>query len=251
MIKKLLTAILCVVLMLTACLSVSAVSDQDTHRVYDEADLLTSEEIITLEDKLNKASEKYGCEVIVATAGALYKDPMYHAEDKLNEHFDLTNNSKKSGICLLVSMSGRKYGIHFLGDADEKVFKETDRDDLEEIIKPYLSDGEVYNAFCAFADKCEETIEYYYTVKFKPLWILISLGVGIVIAFIVVLIMKSQLKSVRFQAAANNYLKNGSLNITESRDIFLYSTVVRTEIPKANTSSSPGSSGGSGRSGSF
>ena len=44
--------------------------------------------------------------------------------------------------------------------------------------------------------------------------------------------MKSKLKTVRFQAAASNYMKNGSLNITESRDLFLYNTVTRTAKPK-------------------
>jgi len=68
-------------------------------------------------------------------------------------------------------------------------------------------------------------------VTFEPVWILIALGIGIVIAFIVVLIMKSQLKSVHFQAAANNYIKENSLNVTLSRDIFLYSTVTRVAKP--------------------
>ncbi len=249
MIKRIILLCLSFALILTACLSVSA---QSTDRVYDEAGLLADDEIIALEDKLSKVSEKYGCEVIVATADDLYKDAMYHAEDKLKEHFELTNNSEKSGICLLVSMTERKYGFYLLGKADDKIFKESDKDELEDIIKPYLSDGRVYNAFYAFTSECEEIIEYYHTVKVEFTWVLIALGGGIALAFIVVFIMKSQLKSVRYQPAANNYLKANSLNITESRDIFLYSTVVRTEKPKSNSSSGGGGGGGgSGRSGSF
>ena len=251
MMKRIILLCLSLILIFTACLSVSAVSAQSTARVYDDAGLLTDDEIFALEAKLGKTSEEYGCEVIVATAYNFHKDAMYHAEDKLNEHFALTTNSEKSGICLLVSMTERKHGIYTLGKASEKIFKDSALDELEETIKPYLSSGEIYNAFDAFSDKCDETIEYYNTIKFKPMWIVISLGMGIVIAFIVVLIMKSQLKSVRYQPAANNYLKAGSLNITESRDISLYSTVIRTEKPKANTSSSSGGGGGSGRSGSF
>ena len=71
-----------------------------------------------------------------------------------------------------------------------------------------------------------------------PIWILISIAVGVVIAFIVVGSMKRKLHTVNMQAAANNYLKNGSLNITESNDIFLYSNVTKTAKPQDNDSNS-------------
>ena len=66
--------------------------------------------------------------------------------------------------------------------------------------------------------------------------------VGIGLAMFIVGRMKAQLKTVRFQAAAGDYMKSGSLNITESRDTFLYNTVTRTEIPKDDDSSSGESS---------
>ena len=50
--------------------------------------------------------------------------------------------------------------------------------------------------------------------------------------------MKRKLHTVNMQAAANNYLKNGSLNITESNDIFLYSNVTKTAKPQDNDSNS-------------
>ena len=68
----------------------------------------------------------------------------------------------------------------------------------------------------------------------KPMswiWIPISLVAGIVLSLIVVGTMKSKLKTVRFQAAANNYVKAGSMNLTESRDIFLYNTMTKTILP--------------------
>ena len=46
------------------------------------------------------------------------------------------------------------------------------------------------------------------------IWIPISLVAGIVLSLIVVGTMKSKLKTVRFQAAANNYVKAGSMNLT-------------------------------------
>lgn len=70
------------------------------------------------------------------------------------------------------------------------------------------------------------------------IWIPIALVIGFVIAKIIVGNMKSKLKTVRKQAAANSYTKDGSINITESRDLFLYHTVTRTEKTKNNFSGS-------------
>lgn len=52
--------------------------------------------------------------------------------------------------------------------------------------------------------------------------------------------MKGKLKTVRAQKAANSYMKKDSMQITESRDLFLYHTVTRT------AKASGGSSGGRG-----
>jgi uncharacterized membrane protein YgcG len=59
--------------------------------------------------------------------------------------------------------------------------------------------------------------------------------------------MKGQLKSVRMQNQANNYLKAGSMHLTASHDLYLYRHVSRT--PRQTNSSSSGSRGGGSRSG--
>ena len=65
-------------------------------------------------------------------------------------------------------------------------------------------------------------------------YIIGSLIAGIVIAFIVVGIMKAQLKTVRKQRNAANYVVSGSFRLTNQMDIFLYRNVVRRERPKSN-----------------
>jgi uncharacterized protein len=67
--------------------------------------------------------------------------------------------------------------------------------------------------------------------------------VGLIVALIVILILRGQLKSVRYRAAASDYIKPGSMKVTVSRDMFLYRTVSRRPRPKSNSSS--GFSGGS------
>ena len=60
--------------------------------------------------------------------------------------------------------------------------------------------------------------------------LLIAFIVGLVISLIITGIMRSKMKSVRYERAASNYIKQGSMNVLRSRDIYLYSTV--TKIPK-------------------
>ena len=73
----------------------------------------------------------------------------------------------------------------------------------------------------------------------------ISLVIGLAAGLIVALILKGQLKSVRKQDRAHVYVKQGSMQVNVSRDIFLYRTVTCTKKQK---SESAGSSDGTARS---
>ncbi|MCI6635792.1 MAG: TPM domain-containing protein, partial [Clostridiales bacterium] len=75
----------------------------------------------------------------------------------------------------------------------------------------------------------------------SPAWILVSLIVGLILSCTTVGKMKAKLVTVRTQAAADSYIKPGTLNINDSREMFLYRNVTRTQKPK-NNSSSGGSS---------
>ena len=114
-----------------------------------------------------------------------------------------------------------------------------------------LKDGNYFSAFQTFSELCDKFITQARNGKpydrkslpkepLSPIWILISLGVGVVLSLIIVGRMKAQLKTVRFQSAAGSYVKDDSLDITESRDMFLYETTSKTA--KEKKSSSGGSS---------
>ncbi len=61
------------------------------------------------------------------------------------------------------------------------------------------------------------------------MYLVLALGIGLVLAWVVVHVMKSQLHSVAFQENAASYVREGSMNLTNSRDLFLYRDVHRTE----------------------
>lgn len=54
-----------------------------------------------------------------------------------------------------------------------------------------------------------------------------AFGIAFVIALIVTGIMKGQLKTVYRQPAADNYIKQGSMQLTKKSDLFLYRQVER------------------------
>ena len=68
-----------------------------------------------------------------------------------------------------------------------------------------------------------------------------SLIIGLIIAAMTVLVMRSKMNTAKMQKSAANYLKDGSFRLRQRSDMFLYSRVTRTARPK-NTSSGGGSS---------
>lgn len=178
--------------------------------------------------------------------------------DELYEYCGYGFGDEKDGIMLFISMDDRDWAISTCGRAID-VFSEYDCDYIGDEIVPYLSDGDYAAAFERFAVLCDRIItsggvdddNYDYddddyrdftipSERLSPVWILVSIVAGILIAVLIVGIMRSKLKTVRFQAAASNYVKHGSMQITDRSDLFLYRTMSRTPRPNSNDNSSSG-----------
>ncbi len=235
MIKRISLVILSLTLVILATASAFATSYMGFTRVYDSGGLLTEQEEDLLTQRLDAISEQYKCDVVVATVETLGDMDAEEYSDFIRDSFDYGMGDMKNCIMLFVCMEYRDWALTPYGDAS-KYFPLSVQEEMIDNFLPCLSTEDFYSAFEVFADDCEYTFENYGKIQVKPLWVFASAVIGMIIAFIAVLIMKSQLKTVRFQPAANSYLKNGSMNVTQRRDIFLYSTVTRTPKPKNNTS---------------
>ena len=159
---------------------------------------------------------------------------------------------ERDGLLLLISMENRKWYISTTGYGIT-AFTDAGIQYIGNKLQEPLSDEDYAAAFNTFAELCDDFITEARTgtpydssnMPKEPMkrgWILVAIIVGFILSFITVGNMKGKLKTVRFQPAANSYMKAGSMNITESRDMFLYNTVTRTAKPKANDSDSEGSS---------
>lgn len=258
--KKRISVILAViVLCLGTALPVFAAADgfaDKYYRVIDMADLLTESEETALIEMLDEISLRQNMDVIVATTDDLEGYSVGIYADLLYDQCLFGYGDNKDGLMLLISMEEHDWYITTCGYGII-AFTDAGIEYIGNQIKSDLSDGDYVAAFMNYAGLCDDFItqarsgEPYDNgnLPSKPLsliWIPAALVIGFVIAKIIVGNMKSELKTVHAQKTANSYVKNGSMSITESRDLFLYRTVTKTEKPKNNSSGSSTHSSSSG-----
>lgn len=215
-------------------------------RVQDLADLLSDSEEAALLKKLDELSERQKMEIVVLTTDTLEGSTPRDYADDIYDYCGFGYGENRDGLLLLISMEDSDWYISTCGYGIT-AFTDAGIEYIGEQIKEHLSNGDFSSAFDKFAELCDDFITQARTgdpydlhnlprEPFPLIWIPISIAVGVCLSFLVVGSMKAKLKTVRFQSKASSYMKSGSLNITESRDLFLYSTVTRTEKPKNDSS---------------
>lgn len=248
--KKRIVPILAAVLITVSAVWPFGVSALTDNRIFDNAGLLTQSEAAKLEFRLLNIGGKTGTSVVIVTERGVASLSSY-----AERFYD--NNMSGDGVILLYCPDKNEAYIDAVNRC-RNVFGENEREALFDDLTPFIRSENYYGAFTCFADRCEVELLSYLaengslddnsSVSLFTL-LVISIIVGILIGFIAVFVMRSKLKTVRFNRDADNYTVNGSLNIAESRDLFLYRNIVRTAKPKPqNSSSGSGSShSGSGR----
>ncbi len=243
--KKVFALLFAVVLCISSVLPVMAVSSNA--RLADDAGLLSGDEYSYILDTLNEISERQDFDVVIHTC---FGDSGYDIVDYADCYFDDNFGTNNDGAILVIDSFNNKWSISTSGRGVDNISNDK-CDEIGEDIAEYLKEGDYYNAMLIFAEFCDNNCNgsgynWFFGIVF-------SLVAGFGIALIVVFVLKGQLKSVRRQPAAKDYLVPGSMNVTSSRDIFLYRNVTKRAKPKDNSSSHTSSSGGrhGGSSGSF
>ena len=217
--------------------------------LYDEADILTAAEETALVEKLRGVSQDYHAQIVVATMASMDGGDIDSFVDYLYDSMGFGYGVNHDGVLILVCMDPREYRILSNGFAGVAI----DPDDIGLIsdkIVDNLSGGDYAGAFHEFADECAYYLDGHINgFAFDAGGSLAtSLIIGVVIGLIVAFALKGQLKSVRSQSHAREYVKDGSMHLSLSNDMFLYRNVTRTKRESSSSSGSSGSSGGTARS---
>ena len=226
------------------------------YRMNDSANVLTEDEDNELEDALEELSLRQSFDVVIATIESLESvdyDSMEAYADDLYDFCQFGYGADRDGVLLLVSVGDRKWHISTCGYGIT-AFTDAGIQYLGEQMTPDMADGDYAAAFRTFVQWSDAYIDAArsgrpYDVKNLPreplslMYLFLALGIGLVLAWVVVGVMKSRLRSVAFQENAASYVREGSMNLTNSRELFLYRDVHRTErVEEKDSDSSGGSS---------
>ncbi len=243
--KKTVSVFLATLLVLCS-LSVTAGAMSDM--VVDEAHLLTTSEEQVLLDQIESIADLYDVDVIIYTTDELYGDS---AEEVANEFYD-DGFYRDDAVLLLISPEERYIltnGIGYYAVDDWWLDRMVDQ------VLPYIEEERYFDACQMFVSLSESAVGVYddgdWEEDAEIVWsdcLIMAAIFGLVVSLITVLVLRAQLKSVKRQTAANNYVRRNSLALTRQDEMFLYSTTTRTAKPKNTSRSSGGSSPRGGRS---
>ena len=226
------------------------------YRMNDSAEVLTEDEDNELEASLEELSVRQSFDVVIATIESLESvdyDSMEAYADDLYDFCQFGYGSDMDGVLLLVSVGDRKWHISTCGYGIT-AFTDAGIQYLGQQMTPFMADGDYAGAFRTFVQWSDTYIDaaregHPYDVNNLPreplslMYLFLALGIGLVLAWVVVSVMKSQLRSVAFQENAASYVREGSMNLTNSRELFLYRDVQRTKhVEEKDSDSSGGSS---------
>lgn len=202
----------------------------------DQADILSSEEEKEVQKALN---DIYGTQAVTIYIEQSSDQSAQQRADTLQDADTFTD-----GILFYLNMDAGNWAISTEGDAI-RAFTDAGLDFIMDDVQPTLRDGDYAAAFCDFAAYCDDFMDQAangqpYDTGNMPkqplslLWIPGSIAIGCVISLIVMLVLKSQMQSVEMQHGAADYVKQGSMKMRSSRDIFLYRKVEKTEKEQQN-----------------
>lgn len=215
-------------------------SDRTLPLVVDNADVLSADEEAAITTRLEEIGAANNLEIGVLTVDSYEgKDPQAFADDfydyngygygENNDGLIVVFNTGEEDGNRNIAISTHGKAIDLLTDMEIDVI-------IEMMITP-IKNGDIAGAFDNFADECESSLK----TGISLFWIPASVVIGFALAFLIVKIQASKLKTVRQQVDAADYV--GNVNLTYQADNFMYRDVNRSE--KKTESSGGSSTGGS------
>lgn len=258
--KKIISFLVICLLCVTTVLPVSAAFKNTP--VADGVGYLTVQESDVIAEKLEKIRKNYDFDVAIYTEEEMSGYDAQSTADDIFDYGGYGNTANADGLLLYICEDTREY--HFTTHGyGLTAFNSNGLAYLEKEILPYLEEDDYYNAFLTYAQRAEELLEmaqngnpYNEKQRSKPMIVIILSAVVFAPCTIAAGMTRkklSKMKTAVKQEYAADYVKEGSLDIRQSRDVFLYSSVTKTQKAKSDSDTHTSSSGRThgGRGGSF
>lgn len=251
----------CVALVALACACVIAMpAHAAAAHVYDEAGILTADEISQLEAQADEVEQTRGFSVNIVTVEdykAVSTVSVFDAAVAKYKELSL-DGSDGSGIVLMLSMKERDYSVAVNGDRGNYAFNREGRALLTGFFLDDFADNEWYKGFSDYIKWCGVYVAaadagHPFSDENPPedatdLLLVIAMGIGgslVAAAVLTALVMAALMRRMRSVEPASNasaYV-SGQLQLDDRRDVFTYTTTVREVV--VEKSSGGGGGGGS------
>ena len=257
--RKWYIGILAMILLVALTVNVSA---SDGMFLFDEANLLTSEEKQAINEHAEDISREFGCGVYIVTVWDYntYGSSVRTAAENffLNNRLGLGEDA--SGVLLMLSMAERDYALIAHGNIGNGAFTDYGKDVLSDEFLDDFGGNDWYSGFADYVS-CSGT----FLDSFRqgtPVDVNQDSGSGLGFALVMILlipaaiagiacgIMASSMKTARKKTHADDYRQG--LQLTGRHDRFMTRTVVRQKIESSSSGGTTVNSRGfSGKSGKF
>ena len=216
--------------------------------VRDEAGLLTEEQVSTLEEQAKTISNAQKCGVYILTVDDFTADGSDTIRDFSKGYYkdnDLGWGDGRDGEMLVLSMADRDYWLLAYGNHGNAAFTDDNRSTVEDAFLDNFREDDWAGGFADYLTASEELLteapsggDYSYDGDYSGdsmtffNWKLLGICVigSCVIALIVCLIFKAQMKSARLKQDASDYVDRGDIRIHAREDRFTHRTESRVRI---------------------
>lgn len=231
--------------------------------VTDNAGYLSDADIASLSERLDGLREEYDIDVAVAIDDQMWGDTVEEAADNTYDYYLYGAGAGNDGILLYISKEPRMYQMTTYGYAIT-AFTDYGIEEISSQMLPYLQDNDYYSACMAYADEAEymlqearsgapydvdsgdmqmdNSVRFGYALR---MGVFIALIFALIASLIATRSKSRQMNTAREKTDAHGYMRPGSFNLQNSRDVFLYSHLDRRERPKDPPPSAGGGGGSS------
>lgn len=213
--------------------------------IFDDANLLTAEEIQSLEE----AAEEHGANrdtdfIILTTSDADGKDIKKYMQDTYDEEGFGYNKEHGNTAILAIDMMSREFYLAGFYEAEEYLDGRR-LDQIRDKITPDLSNGNYYDAFLGFIETSDRYMGYRPGVNPDSIFFntFFQIFLALALAGIVVFAMAYNSKT-KITTTPRTYRDDNTSKVLNRQDLYIRTSTTKTRKPQNKSGGGGGSSGG-------